>query len=102
MKYQVYFGIAIRIIILFGVGMLWTFINPELRKFLGDIPCTIILTNQDTHIKYYACSNSAFDDAWIWGARHYWYFWMMFLLFILSVINTIFGIATVIRKHYPD
>jgi len=91
MKYQVYFGIAIRIVILFGVGMLWTFISPQLREFLGDTYC-----GQQN------CSGSSFDSYWIWGARHYWYFWMMFLLFLLSTVNVVMGIINLFEKHYPS
>lgn len=103
MKYQVYFGIAIRIIILFSIGMLWTFINPALRDFFDDHQCKSIAINEYTKRPYFNCENSAFsvDEGWIWGARHYWYWWMMFLLFCLSLINIVLGIIRVVDKHYP-
>jgi hypothetical protein len=89
MKPQLYFGIAFRIVLLFGLGMLWTFINPALRDFFGDTRVPIQ-------------TQGFFRDGWEWGARHYWYFWMMFMLFILSFVNSIMGIIKLFDKHYSN
>ncbi len=87
MKYQVYFGIAIRIIILFGVGFMWTFLMPYIKPILGDHPCPT--------------EHCGFDGGHVsWGAAHYWYFWGMFLLFLLSLINCIIGVVNLLDKHY--
>lgn len=89
MKNQVYFGIAIRIIILFCIGMFATFLPEHLRDFFGD----------------HRLSNSfdgGTDVTWSWGKRHYWYYWMMVFLFILSLINFVLQIVRLINKHYSD
>jgi len=91
MKHQVYFGIAIRIIILFSIGMIGTFVSelPGMRDFFGD-------TNS------HGGHPNIFDSDIDWGARHHWYFWMMFALFILSFINVFVGCIKTIDKHYPN
>jgi hypothetical protein len=88
MKNEVYFGVAIRIIILFVCGMLLTFIPNELRGFFGDVEC----------IGCYP--TDVIDTNWTWGARHYWYYWMMFFLFLLSLVSVIMQSANLIGKHY--
>ena len=90
MKPQVYFGIAIRIIILVAIGMLITYVNPHLREFFGDT-----LRDRAEHMDF------GIDPMYDWNARHYWYFWGMFMLFILSLINCIIGISKLVTKHYP-
>lgn len=95
MKTQVYFGIAIRIIILFTIGSLMTFVPDHLRAFFGD---TVHVCDTGWH------SHGFFgiDKSYEWGARHYWYFWMMVLLFLLSLVNVIVGIIKLVNKHYPE
>lgn len=89
MKTNVYLGIAWRIIALFSVAILGTFIpdSIEVREFFGDT-------------YFGSCSRGGFDPCWKWGVRHYWYFWMMVLLFILSLINVIMGIVNLVNKNY--
>ena len=89
MKNEVYFGIAIRIIVIFLIGMLWTFVPDQLRDFFGDKLST-------------ERNGFGFDRDYKWGSRHYWYWWMMFLLFMLSVFSAIMQIVSLIEKHYPD
>ena len=91
MKYNVYLGIAIRIVILFTIAMFWTFIPEYLRGFFGDVPC-------DYNVKIYGCGT--IDLEWSWGARHYWYFWMVFFLFILTLINIGMQIFKLIDNNY--
>ena len=91
MKYQVYFGIAIRIIILFAVGFIWSYSNPALQDFLGDTPCPLGI-----------CGGEFGDKHIEWKPAHYWYSWCMFFLFILSLINAIIGSVNLITKHYSD
>lgn len=92
MKTNVFLNIGIRIIILFLLGMMFSFLPNELRGFFGDIP----------HIcKDSYCSHSGIDDSFDWGARHYWYFWMMICLFILSLINFIVSVCNLLIKEYP-
>lgn len=87
MKHQVYFGIAIRIVVLCVIGMMCTYITPQLRTFFDDKPC-----DQGFYL---------LEPDWCWGARHHWYFWMMLSLFILSLINVIVAIENLVKKHYP-
>ena len=89
MKNEVYFGIALRIVVIFIVAMLWTYIPDQLRDFFGDKLST-------------ERNGFGFDRDYKWGSRHYWYAWTMFLLFILSVISAIMQCAKLIKKHHPD
>ena len=89
MKNEVYFGIAIRIIVICVLGMLWTYVPDELRDFFGDQ-----LSSERTGF--------GVDRGYKWGARHYWYAWMMFLLFVLSVISAVMQCAKLIEKHHPE
>lgn len=87
MKPQVYFGIAIRIIILCAIGMMFTFIPDHLRSFFGDT-----LREEPEW--------SGPDRYYDWGVRHYWYAWMVFILFVLSAVNVIVSILSLLKKHY--
>lgn len=86
MKFNLYAGIAIRIIFLCVIGMLSTYLVEPLRGFFGDTPCTSFC--------------GLIDPDWDWGARHYWYWWMMFLLFTLSLVSIIVQIIHLINKYY--
>lgn len=97
MKTNVYLGIAIRIIALFTVGSLMTFLPELLRDFFGDKPALVRYTDWGD-----LRGDGSIDQTYIWGSRHYWYFWMMILLFILSVINVIISIRNILIKHYPE
>ena len=90
MKYQVYFGIALRIICLFGVGFLMTYVNPAIADFLGDHPCT----------KPSGCGGEFGNRSIEWTASHYWYSWCLAFLFILSLVNVVIGSIKLIGKHY--
>jgi len=89
MKNQLYFGIAIRLVILFSLGILFSFVPEHLRVFFGD------LNIPDK-------SGGPIDRDWVWGARHYWFAWMMFFLFILSLINFVMSVYNLIIKYYPE
>ena len=86
MKNEVYFGISVRIIVVFMVAMLWTFVPDQLRVFFNDTEC----------VK----SCIGIDAGWEWGARHYWYWWMMFLLFILSIVSAVMQCVKLVEKNY--
>jgi len=85
MKLNIYMQIAIRIIILFSMGMFFTYVPNELRDFFNDTQC---IEN---------CYG--FDSDWYWGTRHYWFFWMSFFLFILSMVSFIMHIVKIIEKE---
>lgn len=98
MKTKVYLGIAIRLILLFSLGMAITFVTPHMRGFFGD----------KLHVHTKMCLNTFSgctnyhepDNLWEWGVRHYWYFWLTILLFLLSVANFIMAVVNIIKKNY--
>lgn len=89
MNTRLYLFIAFRIVLLFSIGMAFTFVPEYLRGFLGDV---------------YTPDRSEFgvDVEWTWGTRHYWFFWMMFVLFLLSIVDAIIWIVSKINKYYPN
>lgn len=89
MKTPLFLFIAIRIIFLFSIAILATFIPEHLRDFFGDLNIP-------------ERSGFGMDTDWTWGARHYWFYWMMFFLFTLSLVDAIIGIISKIKKHYPN
>jgi len=98
MKTKVYLGLSIRIIILFTIGMLATFLPDLLRDFFGDTPhrCTKVCVE-------HSCVGNRrdmVDHMWHWGKRHYWYAWMMSTLFILAMANLIIGSVQLVRNNY--
>jgi hypothetical protein len=88
--------IAFRIIILFGAGMMFTFVPEYFRDFFGDVPhdCSI----DAVCIEYGAHWNAGIDTQFEWGARHYWFFWMALFLFLLSLVYNVIGIIVILAK----
>ncbi len=83
MKTNVYLGIGIRIIVLFSVGMFWSYIPEHLTEFFGDKTVTTL-----------------YGKRTVWGTRHYWYFVMMVLLFSLSLLNVVVQCVKLVRNNY--
>lgn len=109
MKNKVFYGIMIRIIILFTIGMVGTFVSDSIQDtgFFGDK--IHVCSQQDCYSNYsgessHLCANrnDPVDKAHDWGARHYWYFWMCITLFLLAFANIIISIINVVNKNYPD
>jgi len=94
MKSQLYFNIAIRIIILFIIMMFATYLPEHLREFFGDS-----LKSENDCSKIYI---DIIDKRYNWGTRHYLYFYMMILLCVLSIINFIISTFRLIKKYYPN
>ena len=94
MKNQVFFGIAIRIVILFTIGFLGTFIPEQMRDVFGD---TLHVCKPD-----YCNHGFSIDEEYDWGARHYWWFWMCILLFILSLVNVVTQSIKLVKKYHPE
>ena len=104
MKNKVFFPISIRIVILFGTGMMFTFIPDNLREFFGDEhheTCSEACVPTGYSIKKCSATDDI-DKRWDWGARHYWCFWCGVTLFLLSVANLIVSIEQIISKNYED
>lgn len=91
MKHNVYFAIVIRLALLFGAAIFWTFIPEYLIDFFGDKPHVC-------HLNPGYCHHGPMD----WGIRHYWFNTFAICLFLLSLLNVIVSIVRVIRKAYPD
>lgn len=87
MKTKVYLAIFIRIVFIFSIWMLMTYIPDHLREFFGDM-------------KLEECENMGPDPCWEWGIRHYLYFWMMILLSILTLVNLFWTCVNIINKNY--
>lgn len=83
MNPKMFLGIAWRIIALFIVVMLTTFLPEHLHAFFGDTP------------------NPGVQGGYDWGVRHYWYKMMCGLLFLLSIINLIITICNMSKRYYP-
>lgn len=97
MKTNIFLNIALRIILIFGIGILMSFVHEHLRVFLGDTK--FVPYNNGYFLKD---ETGAIDVKWEWGARHYWYFWMCVCLFALSLINAVLSIVKLIEKEYPN
>lgn len=93
MKHNVYFGIALRIILLFSIGILMTYVTPFLHTPFGDMPYP-----EDSY--EYRYLNDAIDPYWNWSATHYWFNAMCIALFMLSVVNCIVFIVKLVRANY--
>lgn len=79
MKINVLVGITLRIIILFAIGIIGTYIPEHLKWFFKDV---------------YK------GESVEWSARHCFFQTMMVLLFILSCVNFIIGCRKIIIKNY--
>lgn len=95
MKSIVYFSIAIRIIILFALGVGGNFfmdwVNVNYPNFFGDyVEAT----------PSYCKEGSKFRYSSEWGARHYWVNIGFVCLFLLSLIDAFIFTRKVILKHY--
>jgi hypothetical protein len=71
--------ISLRIIIIFSIAMLMSFLPELIPDFFGDEICT-----QTKHIY---CGNYCYGNAIHWGYRHWLYFFMGFALFVTQAIS---------------
>lgn len=81
MKTNVYLGVGVRIIILFLIGFLATYIPETLNR----LDATILNDHDLT-----------------WNNRHYWLNTLFVILFIWSLINLIVSSYNIITKYYPQ
>lgn len=87
MKHNVYFGLLLRIVILFTIGICGTYIPSLLPNTFFDDKVT----------------KSAYGYEYIqWGARHYWYFFGAVSIFILSLVNCVMSSIRIIQKEYGE
>lgn len=98
MKAKVFLGITIRVIVLFGAAMLFTFIPELLRDFLGDTPHLC----ESYKVCNHGYNRSTVDWEWHWGTRHYWYVVMCVFLFFISLANLVWSVINIIQKNYPE
>lgn len=100
MKNNVFFGIGFRIIILFAIAILGTYIPEHSREFFNDeyVGKTEIVTSFDG--TNYIKKRSGPDKEYDWGSRHYWYFVGIMILFILSAANVVIGSIKLVKKNY--
>lgn len=76
------------VVAIFTIAMFLTFFSEYLQSsgFFGDkpfVPYTSEYGFQKTKL------GGVMDNAYYWGARHYWYFWMCVILFILSIVRVV-------------
>lgn len=88
--------IALRIIVLFTVTILITYL-PEFfpKSFFNDTPNTFEYT--DTR-----GVDHVVDKGMNWGIRHIWYTIGVGCLFILSLIDSVMFVKGLIDKYYPS
>lgn len=75
--------LALLIILLFGIGILFTYINDWLQQsgFFAD---SLVVPYKDQY-GLLINSDGEVDKSHHWGHRHYWYNTMCIFLFILSI-----------------
>ena len=84
--------ISLKVIMLFTIAILSTFLGDYLHNFFGDWKCKgsgqrVIDTYYYTNCNY---AETGFHDAtWHWGYRHWLYLCMCITLFVLQVIDII-------------
>lgn len=76
--------LSMRVVLLFAVTMILTYLPDHLRVMFGDRPNTYNAYSygggrwDGTHF---------LDEQWIWGWRHYLYFWMCMVLFVIQAVR---------------
>ena len=87
--------LALWITLLFTTGMMMTFVNDTIQRtgFFGD---TKFISQFHAYPEaktstdgWWSKPNSMIDPAYVWGARHYWYYWLCIILFLLSIVRII-------------
>lgn len=81
--------ISLRIMIIFTVAILMSFLPELIPDFFGDVICNKVHTYG---------GNVCQGDTTHWGYRHWLYFFMGFSLFIVQVVSLIFYINEEVSK----
>jgi len=86
--------LSLRIVVLFTVAILSTFLGDYLHLFLGDWKCDGSGKRylEGIYVLYERCNYSLcnlHDSSWHWGYRHWIYFVMCITLFIIQVVDII-------------
>lgn len=88
--------LSLRIILLFTIMMIVSFIPDYLRSFFGDEYCSGYVFNKVSNkleqFIHYGSIHSCYE--WHWGYRHWLFFLMGFCLFIIQIIDIIHFIKT--------
>ena len=86
--------ISLKVILLFTIAILSTFVGDYLHSFLGDWKCLGSGTPNDSIYNpiYKYCNYAEWgfhDPTWHWGYRHWLYLVMCITLFIIQIIDII-------------
>lgn len=85
--------ISLKVILLFSIAILSTFIGDYLHDFFGDWKCSgsgLLIENSFYH--YQKCNYGELrfhDSTWHWGYRHWLYLVMCITLFVIQCIDII-------------
>ena len=84
--------LSLRIILLFSVAIISTFIGDYLHSFLGDWKCQgsgLRIADIYGYTKCNYAESGFHDPTWHWGYRHWIYFIMCTCLFFIQGYNII-------------
>jgi hypothetical protein len=82
--------ISLKVILLFSIAILSTFVADYLRLFLGDWKCEGSGNSIVGTWRHEKCNYTDFHDAsWHWGYRHWLYLGMCLSLFVIQVIEIV-------------
>lgn len=119
MSTKLFFYIAIRIIMLFSFGFLFSFIwdADGIHDFMGDTFYESRVEKfKEVEVKYDSDSKYNQLDAlryghdfgcpeeahYHWGNRHHWLTWCSVFLLLLSLVDAVISIRKAILKEYPN
>lgn len=119
MKTGLYLLIALRIILLFSFGFLFSFVweAQGIHEFMGD-------ELQESRVDEYKHASKIYDPKernmyeqslmighdhmcsygrhYHWGVRHHWLTWCTIFLLLLSIADFIIAIVNAVKKAYPN
>lgn len=85
--------VSLKIISLFIVAILSTFIGDNLHSFFGDWKCSGSgerLLDEWIYAKCNYGDLGSHESTWHWGYRHWLYFTMCIILFLIQINNIFF------------
>ena len=91
-------GLSLRVIILFGVAILGTFLSDYLTEIQWFGDTVSVVTNSDHIMKMF--DEPRHQEILHYSARHYWYNWGFAVLFLLQLISFIWYTVNKINTRY--